>query len=47
MVLNPVANPNTCTTFSAKVCFITTIVNRDRQARPMSGLLLLDVYEPI
>ena len=39
--------------YSAKVCFIaaavagdiTTTVNRGRQARPMSNLLLLDVYD--
>ena len=41
--------------YSVKVCFIvatvagniTTSVNRGRQAGPMSGVLLLDVYDPI
>ena len=52
MVLNTGANQYTCPTYSTKVCFIvataggdiTTSVNKGRWARPISGLLLLDVY---
>ena len=51
--LNPGANQYTGPAHGSKKCFIaaavagdiTTIVNKDRQAGPMSSLLLLDVYE--
>ena len=55
LALNLGVNLYTCPTYSAKVCFIvatvagniTTSVNTGRQAGPMSGVLLLDVYDPI
>ena len=52
LALNQGANQNTGHACGAKKCFIataaagniTTTVNKGRRARPMSRLLLLDVY---
>ena len=52
LALNPGANQYTSPAYSAKKCFIvaaaagniTTTVNKGRQSKPMSSLLLLDVY---
>ena len=53
LALNQGANQNTGPACGAKKCFIaaavagdiTTIVNKGRQAGPLSSPLLLDVYE--